>query len=309
MKIGEKGWRPEKVHPLAALFPLLPPDDFDALAEDIKAHGLLHPIVIDKDGCLIDGRMRLAACDKVEVEPQYSRLNGADDVEALIWSANVKRRQMSKGQMAMIAAANFTALEPNADRGRFKDTGITKAAVAAGVSQARLSQALLVREHAPNLVTEVIDAKPGMSLDKAYEVALANKREKEWRENGITRLRAEDRDLAQRVDDREMTLDEARAVVEKRKTELAAAEAELAAAEANRRETMLRLSESAWQANIAWASENFVREVEERLADDDFRDELISRLRFEPDRIADVLRGATAFAKAISQIAKERNHV
>src|SRR5205085_4815531 len=57
--------RPEQipaVHPVAALFPLLPPDELAALAADIRAHGLLHAVVLGADGQVIDGRNRLAAC-------------------------------------------------------------------------------------------------------------------------------------------------------------------------------------------------------------------------------------------------------
>jgi hypothetical protein len=38
-------------------------------------------------------------------------LNGHDP-EAFIWSSNVKRRQMLKGQIAMVAAMGFSA-DPN----------------------------------------------------------------------------------------------------------------------------------------------------------------------------------------------------
>jgi hypothetical protein len=206
--IGEPGWRPTEVHPLAALFPTLPDDDLDALAEHIKANGLQVPIAIDQDGTLIDGRMRLQACDKAGVEPEYQFINGHDP-EEYIWGANGKRRQMTKGQMAMIAAASF-ATKQRGDE--------TKAARRAGVSKARFSYALTVKEYAPHLVQAVIDGSD-MSLDKAYVVAQANERERKWREDGVKMLRAVDRDLAQRVEDQELDLDAARKELETRKKE------------------------------------------------------------------------------------------
>jgi len=79
---------------------------------------------------------------------------------------------MTKGQIAMIAAESFAS----------KDYGDkAKAARQAGVSEARFSYALTVKEHAPHLVQEVINGKPNMNFDKAYQQALANKHEKEWR--------------------------------------------------------------------------------------------------------------------------------
>jgi disulfide oxidoreductase YuzD len=48
-----------KVHPLIDLFPMMSEEELADLAEDIKANGLIYPIVIDGD-VLIDGRNRLA---------------------------------------------------------------------------------------------------------------------------------------------------------------------------------------------------------------------------------------------------------
>jgi ParB-like chromosome segregation protein Spo0J len=38
------------VHPYADAFPMMSDDALDALADDIKANGLRHPIIRDKDG-------------------------------------------------------------------------------------------------------------------------------------------------------------------------------------------------------------------------------------------------------------------
>jgi ParB-like nuclease domain len=46
------------------------------LAEDIATNGLVHPIVVDADGALIDGRNRLRACEIAGVEPAFQQLNG-----------------------------------------------------------------------------------------------------------------------------------------------------------------------------------------------------------------------------------------
>ena len=49
------------VHPSADIFPMISDDELQELADDIKANGLIHPVVI-KNNVLIDGRNRLAAC-------------------------------------------------------------------------------------------------------------------------------------------------------------------------------------------------------------------------------------------------------
>jgi ParB-like chromosome segregation protein Spo0J len=121
-----------EVHPSAAVFPMMTDDELADLAADIKENGLLHPIVRDADGVLIDGRNRLRACEIAGVEPSFTTLNG-HDATALIVSANLNRRNLTKGQQAMALAMIYP--EP-AKGGRGK-----KALGTDGFSQARLSQA------------------------------------------------------------------------------------------------------------------------------------------------------------------------
>jgi ParB-like chromosome segregation protein Spo0J len=83
---------------------MLPGDELAALAADIKQNGLRFPIVLDAEGkTLIDGRNRLKACEIAGVEPRFERLNG-EDPKAFIVSANLARRDMSKGQKAIALA-------------------------------------------------------------------------------------------------------------------------------------------------------------------------------------------------------------
>src|SRR3954470_21088768 len=147
MNIGEPGWRPTAVHPLADLFPLMSEDDLKELAADIKANGQLHPIVIDAEGVLVDGRNRLAACDLVKVEPRFESLNG-HDAEALIWSANTRRRHMTKGQTAMIAAMGLSSNTGRKSSGGRPSEGKKEAADAVGVARASFFKALLIKEYA-----------------------------------------------------------------------------------------------------------------------------------------------------------------
>jgi hypothetical protein len=88
------------VHPLADLFPMVT-EDLPALAADIKANGLRHPLAVTPDGVLIDGRRRRAACEIAGVEPDFVIVD--EDAADLILSENVFRRHMTKGQIAILA--------------------------------------------------------------------------------------------------------------------------------------------------------------------------------------------------------------
>ena len=91
------------VHPIADLFPMLTDEELANLAADIEANGLNHPIVVDKDGLVIDGRNRDRACEIAGIEPTTVLFEG-DDPRAYIVASNIARRHMSKGQQAMAVA-------------------------------------------------------------------------------------------------------------------------------------------------------------------------------------------------------------
>ena len=129
-----------KVHPAADVFPMLEPDELAALAADIEQNGLIHPIILDADAQVIDGRNRLAACRMAGVEPRFERLNGADPI-AFILSTNIARRHMNAGQRA-IAVAKVRLLSKQSVR---------EAGDQANVSAARVTQAGIVLRFAPEL--------------------------------------------------------------------------------------------------------------------------------------------------------------
>jgi hypothetical protein len=89
------------VHPVAALFPMLAEDELDELAASIKANGLLQPIVLDKDGAILDGRHRLKACGKAGVKPRFETYKGDDPYGAAL-EANKHRRYMRPSALQLI---------------------------------------------------------------------------------------------------------------------------------------------------------------------------------------------------------------
>jgi ParB-like chromosome segregation protein Spo0J len=100
---GTVGLSTAKIHPVAEAFPEMSSAELKELADDIKANGLAHPIVRDRNGVILDGRNRLAGCKLAGIEPRFTVFEG-DDPVAFIISTNLKRRHLNESQRAMVAA-------------------------------------------------------------------------------------------------------------------------------------------------------------------------------------------------------------
>jgi hypothetical protein len=66
------------LHPANESFPMMTGEELEDLAESIKAHRLFNPIVLDKNGVLLDGKCRLRACELAGVEPRFETFEGFD---------------------------------------------------------------------------------------------------------------------------------------------------------------------------------------------------------------------------------------
>jgi len=195
------GWRPTETHPLAAIFPIMTDDELADLADDIKANGLIHPIIVDADGRLIDGRNRLRACEIAGVEPRIEPLNG-HDARAFIVSANLTRRNLSKGQQAMALAMIYP--EPDG-RGRGNKSSAIKSAETAGFSQTRLKQARSILHHSPALADDVLAARK--PFDEAVRFVQTAQQASKSRDVQLSELRSAAPDVAALIDDERLTLE------------------------------------------------------------------------------------------------------
>lgn len=90
------------VHAAAELFPLMSGADFDELVKDVRANGLVTPIVRTPDGLILDGRNRYRACLAAGVRPVYE-VHGGEPWRFVI-STNLHRRHLTDSQRAMVAA-------------------------------------------------------------------------------------------------------------------------------------------------------------------------------------------------------------
>jgi ParB-like nuclease domain len=105
-----KSWRDAlPVHPAADLFPLMEGAQFDALVADIKANGLIDPIILYED-MILDGRNRYRACLAAGVSPGFRVAVRSNDEKpnlarplitdpyAYVLSANIHRRHLTAEQ-------------------------------------------------------------------------------------------------------------------------------------------------------------------------------------------------------------------
>lgn len=245
-----------KHHPVADLFPMLPDDELREMSEDIRARGQLQAIVLDSEGRILDGRNRQAACDLAEVEPVYETYGG-DDPDGYALAVNIRRRHLTKGQQAMIAAkAGAVCGKP-----------LSKVAEQTGTSKARVVYAKVVIDFAPELVDSVVaGATP---LDKAYETAKQRKQDGAGDTAKLAQVREFSPDLADKVTDEELTLQAALTEVRERQ----AAQKRTRETAGNVAQTFLSRLQSDTSALIAsrqqgdepWINETVIKEARKAL--------------------------------------------
>lgn len=161
------------VHPAANLFPMMTEEEFDALTADIKKHGQIIPVVLYRD-MILDGRNRAMSCHKLGVTLKVVNKDEIEDPISWAISANAKRRNLTKSQLAMVAKDSLPLYEaeakerqlatqnneagkavkeklPELDSGQARD----KAAKATGVNPRYVSDAKRIAEESPEIADKV----------------------------------------------------------------------------------------------------------------------------------------------------------
>jgi len=149
-------------HPVADIFPMLPPDELQRLADDIAARGLLEPVVM-LDDMILDGRNRYAACKLAGVTPDFVTFSGNDALGYVI-AKNLHRRHLNESQRAVVAAkiANMkphrpikSANLPTYDNGLPHPVSQEQAAAMLNVSVRSVTSAKAIERDAPELIPQI----------------------------------------------------------------------------------------------------------------------------------------------------------
>jgi N6-adenosine-specific RNA methylase IME4/transposase len=174
-----------KIHPFAAMFPMMTDHELAGLAVDIKQNGQQNPVTLWRGNILLDGRNRIAACKRAGIEPHFDVYEGNNPIRFIV-SQNVQRRNMNLEQRALIAAGLYHLAVGKISAGlasKVSDLEITwgtladhdpmsqkEAAEVIGVSLITVARAVAILEKgAPDLIEAVREGR--MSIARAYEIA------------------------------------------------------------------------------------------------------------------------------------------
>jgi hypothetical protein len=154
-------------HPLAQMFPAIPPDEMAQVVADIKKHGVIEPIWM-YEGKVLDGWHRYQAAIKAGKEPKVREWKG-DDPMAFIVSMNIMRRHLIGEQRAAtmaLAAKKLGVLKRGPQIGQgHSDVGVRTddVANAANVHPRVASRAIRVADADPNLAGKVAGGQIGLT--------------------------------------------------------------------------------------------------------------------------------------------------
>ena len=185
-------------HPLADRFPMLPADELQRLAEDIRENGLQHPVIVDDQGRILDGRNRAAACRLIGVDPDVEAYEG-DDPAAFVLSQNVARRHMTTGQQAMSTALVLS------DAGKRENGRWAYGTAALGNSenlrnwQKHMQVAGAILDFAPDLAPRVVSGE--LALDAAAREAERRRESERQQLEEQQRMEAEEADRLAHLQD------------------------------------------------------------------------------------------------------------
>ena len=163
------------IHPVAELLPMMSDEEFQNLCEDVKAHGFLHPISVNSDHILLDGRNRLQAAAALRMEPTIKLITPPDE-QSYVLSENIVRRHLTSGQKAILASKIASRSVGKAKMFHLEHLGLSQeeAGKQLGIGRIQVSKANLIREWAP---TEADRVEAGtLDLHKGYQIAQENKR-------------------------------------------------------------------------------------------------------------------------------------
>ncbi len=153
-------------HPLGALFPPMEAQEFENLVEDVRAHGIIKPIVL-LDNMVLDGWQRYRAAEKAGIDPYFKEYDDPRAPLLFVISENIHRRHLNPSQKACLALKLKDEIAKAIRPGRQANPPGTSRSAAAKifqVSESLLAMAQSVRTHSPSVFEEVAAGRLTVSV-------------------------------------------------------------------------------------------------------------------------------------------------
>ena len=165
-----------KLHRYCALLPRMMAEEYQALKADIKAHGLLEPIVTYEDS-ILDGRHRYNICEELAVQPAYVQFeslsyNGSP-LDFVI--SKHQRRNLTPDQKAVLAdkIANIKnglhMLLTNE-----KQLSLSEALIATGASKGQVGKLRKIKKDNPRVIERIESGETSINIE--YQRTLTKQR-------------------------------------------------------------------------------------------------------------------------------------
>lgn len=148
---------PIRFHPAAEIFPWIDGTEYREFVEDIRANGVLDPIVFIGDE-ILDGRNRYMAARELGIEYPRIQYEGDDPVGYVI-AHNLRRRHLSSSQKSMAAARIAKLQQGQRQTGKFAHLlSVEQAAAMVQVSERSVKSARAVLDDGAPELQAAVDA-------------------------------------------------------------------------------------------------------------------------------------------------------
>lgn len=142
-----------KEHPIAAIFPMMSDEQYQAFKSDVAEHGLKSSGLLYQ-GKILDGRNRHRACQELGIQMEWQEVELSEDVEfdpiAYVISHNLHRRHLTEPQRSIVAA-KIATMKPGDAKSQRDDAQIC-------ASQAEAANLLSVSRRSVQTARQILDS-------------------------------------------------------------------------------------------------------------------------------------------------------
>ena len=164
-----------KLHRYCALLPRMMAEEYQTLKADIKAHGLLEPIVTYEDS-ILDGRHRYNICEELAVQPAYVQFeslsyNGSP-LDFVI--SKHQRRNLSADQKAILADKVANLKDGERQVLTNEKVTLSEAIKLTGASKGQVGKLRKIKKDNPRVIERIESGETSINIE--YQRTLTKQR-------------------------------------------------------------------------------------------------------------------------------------